>query len=478
MHVTLTRRRFLTRSGLLAAGGLLGPGLFANPLVQRALAETLGDRYFVIVFLDGGNDGLNTVTPVDDGSTGALRAAYEQARDPGGGGLRLPASQLLLATSASAPPLVDASSGTPLGFHPGLRGLRALYDLGKVAVIQGCGYPRYSLSHDESRRVWERATPYGGALPGGWLGRYLAANYGGADIPGVNVSSSLAGEFVQSTTSILTVDRVRDFGFPYDQRYSSDVADKRAAFLALCEEASASGHGELAYVGASARATLLSSESYPALHDLYEDARASFDAAYEDLGTSLAEDLREVAKVIYGVASGVPNVGARFFQVRNGGYDTHSDQGAGEADGQHTRLHRELGDALETFYADCADMGVADKVCVLVWSEFSRRIEQNDNGTDHGSQGPVFVVGGAVQGGVYGNHPDVRPASLDDDGNTAYSQGAGDPFRSTDLRDVYGTILTRWLGMPAGTVLGGVLPVDGGDPAESWTAPNLDLGFL
>ncbi len=224
--------------------------------------------------------------------------------------------------------------------------------------------------------------------------------------------------------------------------------------------------------------SLLSSESYPALHDLYEADRATFDAAYDGLGTSLAGDLREIAKVIHGVSIGQPNVAARFFQAVNGGYDTHSDQGAGAPDGQHTRLHHEVGDAIELFYQDCADMGVADKVCIMVWSEFSRRVEQNDNGTDHGSQGPVFVIGGSVNGGVYGSHPDIREASLNDDGNTRYSQAAGDPFRSTDLRDVYGTILTKWLNMPEAQVLSSILPVDGGNPDDEWTSPNFDVGFI
>jgi len=476
--MAITRRRFLTRSGLLAAGGLLGPGLFAHPLVRNAFAETIGDRYFVIIYLDGGNDGLNTVTPIDNGASGALRTAYEQARGTGGGGLRLAANQILGSPGGGAPALVDPGSGSAIGLHPGLAGLHRLYAQGKVAVVQGCGYPDYNLSHDESRKIWERALPNGGTLPGGWLGRYLAANYGGSDIPGVNMRSSLAGEFAQSVTSVLTLDNVRDFGFPYDSSFSSDRDEKRTAFLALCEDAAASGQGELAYVGSSARATLLSSESYPALHDLYEDERPTFDAAYNGLDTSLAGDLREMAKVIYGVSTGAPNVGARFFQATNGGYDTHSDQGAGESDGQHTRLHRELGDALELFYEDCTDMGVADKVCVMVWSEFSRRIEQNDNGTDHGSQGPVFVIGGGVNGGVYGNHPDIRQNSIDDSGNTRYSQDAGDPYRSTDIRDIYGTILTRWLNMPEATVLSSILPQDGGDPARFWTAPNFNLGLL
>ena len=175
---------------------------------------------------------------------------------------------------------------------------------------------------------------------------------------------------------------------------------------------------------------------------------------------------------------GAPNVNARFFELRNGGYDTHSDQGGGSTDSQHYKLHREVGDAIELFYEDCADMGVADKICIVTWSEFARRIEQNDNGTDHGSQGPMFVIGGSVNGAVYGNHPNISSDALDDDGNTVYSQAADDPFRSTDFRDVYGTLLKNWLNVPEGTILSSVLTPDVGSPGSNWTVPNFDLGFI
>jgi uncharacterized protein (DUF1501 family) len=191
----------------------------------------------------------------------------------------------------------------------------------------------------------------------------------------------------------------------------------------------------------------------------------------------VARDLREVAKIILGVETGAPSVTARCFRVGKGGYDTHSDQGAAAAGDQHATLHRDLGDALRVFYEDCADMGVADRLCLIVWSEFSRRVPQNENGTDHGSQGPVFVIGGSVAGGVYGNHPNIEDAALDSNGNTVYSQAPG-AFRSTDIRDVYGTILKHWLDMPEPTILAGVLTPDGGDPATRWTSPNFDLPFL
>jgi uncharacterized protein (DUF1501 family) len=467
--MALTRRQFLTRSGLFAAGSFLGPGLLANPLVRRALAETIGDRYFVVLYLNGGNDGLNTVVPVTNGG-GSLRTAYEAARLSGVGGLRLSPGDLAATLIGN-----DPATSAQLALHPGLTGLKALYDLGKVAVIQGCGYPDYTLSHEQSRIVWTNADPLGTGVATGWMGRYLAANYGGSEIPAVSLGDGVAGELEQGVTSVLAVQRLEDLGFPYDDFASGDDAGKRQGFAALHASASASAQATVRYIGESGTATLLASESYPALHDSYVNDRPAFDDAYDAIGRSTARDLREVAKVIYGVQSGVPDVHARFFQVTNGGYDTHSDQGA--ATGQHYDLHREVGDSLKVFYDDCADMGVADKVCVLVWSEFSRRVPQNENGTDHGSQGPMFVIGGAVTGGVYGSHPNIDAGALDDNGNTVYSQAAA-PFRSTDLRDVYGAVLKHWLGMSQATILASVLPLDGGDPASYWTAESFDLGFL
>ncbi len=484
--MAITRRQFIKRTGAATAGTLFGPSLFNNPFLRKALADTIGDRYFVVVYLDGGNDGLNTVTPHDNGpgnSTG-LRSDYNVARTS----LNLAQSDLDNTKIGT-----DPNTTARLALHPGLAGLWRLYQDGHVAIVQGCGYPQYSLSHDQSRTVWQTADPLGLGTNGGWVGRYLAANYGGSDIPGVNVSDRIVGEFKTTATSVITIDQLANFGFPYDYFDGNDDAFKRAAFATLCNAASGDAQPVIKYIGESGAATLLGSESYPALDGLYQNTRGgTWNQDYSDVGRSLARDLREVAKVIYGQVHVPPadNVKARFFQVSNGGYDTHSDQGAAQPDGQHYSLHGELGDSLEVFYRDCEDMGVADKLCIVVWSEFSRRIQQNDSGTDHGSQAPMFVIGGTVKGGpnpliggpnggVYGNHPNINDAALNpDDGNTVYKQGAN-AFRSTDLRDVYGTLLKHWLGMVDPSVL---LPLDtvpgGGDSDDYWTAANFDLGFL
>jgi len=468
--MAITRRHFLKCTGVTAAGAVLGPGLFGNPFVRQALADTIGDRYLVVLFLDGGNDGLNTVVPYDNGS-GSLRSDYQAARrSSGAGGLRLATSDLEVPSLAFKDRF---NTNAQLGFHPGLVGLRQLYDLGKVAVIQGCGYPEYSLSHEESRVIWQTGNPlgYGPYAGNGWVGRYLAANYTSTDISAVGISDSVPPEFRTSATGVLAVRRLREFGFPYDNDYGDDDAARRQAFFNLYTNASNP------YIGSAGIATLESSESYPALHDLYQNDRATFDEAYEALDNGTARGFREIAKIIYGVTNSVPNINARHFRLANGGYDTHSDQGAADTEGQHYELLQEVGDAIKVFYDDIADMGAANKVCILVWSEFARRIPQNDNGTDHGSQGPMFVIGGLVNGEVYGRHPNINMSALDDDENTEYRQDAGG-FRSTDFRDVYGTVLKHWLNMPHGTILSNVLPIDSGDPAFYWTAEDFDLGFL
>jgi uncharacterized protein (DUF1501 family) len=474
--MAITRRQFLRRTGMAAAGSFLAPGFLRNPFLQRALADTIGDRYFVVLFLDGGNDGLNTITPYDNGSIGTLRTHYETARKPTStaGGLRLAPAELLI--PAAGPAFVNASTGTQLGFHPGLGGFRNLYELGKLAVIQGCGYPDYNLSHEVSSTIWETANISGTTSGLGWMGRYLAANYGPTDIKAVCIRDAVAGEFAQTATSVLAIQRLQYFGFPYDEYDASDTVLKRSAFEALCNAASAGSQPVVQYLGNSGSSTLLATESHPPLHGLYTTDRPSWNSQYSALNTGTARNLREIAKVIYGVDNGVPNVSARFFELSNGGYDTHSDQGAGGATTQHYQLLSEVGDALALFYQDIDDMGVADKVCVMVWSEFSRRVPQNDNGTDHGSQGPMFVIGGLVNGGVYGNHPNIDPAAIDDNGNTVYTQSAG-LYRSTDFRDVYGTLLTKWLGMPQAQVLSDILPPDPG-PGEYWTTPDFNLGFI
>lgn len=464
--MTLSRRQFLKRSGLFAAGTVALPGWLGNPFLKRALAQTIGDRYLVLCFLHGGNDGLNTVVPVADGSSATLRQAYEAARKTGSGGLRLSPAALAATTLG-----VDANSNTPLALHPAMTGIKSLYDLGKVAVVQNCGYPYPNLSHEESRIKWERGDPLGTGLGTGWMGRYLASNYGPLDLPAVSVGGGVPGELVQTGTSVLTFWRLEHFGFPADYWYWDDIAAYESAFAQMQSLGGGSAQAMQSLIGNTGNSAYAATQTYPPLHDTYVADRPTWDAAYDVEGSYFKDQLREVSKVIYGVSQG--NVDSRIFSIYEGGFDTHGDQGG--QTGAHASLLGGVSDGLELFYNDLADMGLADKVCVVVWSEFGRRIPQNSNGTDHGSQAPMFVIGGNVNGGIYGNHPDINDAALNWDGNTEYSQTPGNPHRSTDIRDVYGTLLSKWLGVADPLTM---LPLDGGDPNLEWTVPNFDMGFV
>jgi uncharacterized protein (DUF1501 family) len=307
----------------------------------------------------------------------------------------------------------------------------------------------------------------------------------------------VSGEYQQSATSVLVFDRLSDFGFPYDYAFDDDIADKDTLFSALHAAAVAGGnHPFLQNLGTTGASTLVATQQFPELHDQYIADRLSWSKMYVDdsvpgLDSGTSRDLREIAKVIYGVARGAvsSNLRSRFFELSSGGYDTHSDQGADEPTGQHFGLHQEIAESVNLFYQDLADMAsgapvgsglhdLPNKVVLMVWSEFSRRIEQNDNGTDHGSQAPMLVIGGAnaINGGLYGNHPDI--GNTDDDGNTTYSQSNANPFRSTDFRDVYGTIMKHWLGLSDPSAL---FPLDSGVGligSQYWNSANFNLGFL
>ena len=313
----MDRRRFLGRTGLLAAGMTFGPGLFSNRLVRQALAAR-SDRYLISVVLDGGNDGLNTITPIADGS-GTLRSDYEKARVAGSGGIRLlpDGTHPLLPLAVGGLPGDDPNTGAALGMHPGLSGivpgaieasgdagfggLHELYRAGRVAVIQGCGFPDYNLSHDEARRVFHSANPRGLAAfaSTGWLGRTVAHPtyaFGSTDVPALNVRDSVGGDFRATGTSVAAARRLSDFTMPRDvSAYSSDNAAKLAAIEALYGVAS-TRPGAWRALGDSGTATFGCMDYYPAASRLYLADRAAWSAGYDKMGLGTGRDLREVAK--------------------------------------------------------------------------------------------------------------------------------------------------------------------------------------
>jgi uncharacterized protein (DUF1501 family) len=387
-----SRRAFLQSSPLLALAPTV-PAFLAR--AAAAAGKAADARLLVVIQLDGGNDGINTVVPFkDDG--------YAKHRRR----LRLPAGQLIKINDS-------------LGLHPDLKPLAGLYDAGQLAVVQGVGYPNPSRSHFESMAVWHsaRRDPNEHAGPG-WLGRALdetSARPGGP-VAMVHVGQGTTPPALRSRRSVAAgLTRLEDFLIaPEAQGTPTPPAEQKDDLLAFVTRMAVDARATSARMAEAARAAGRL-PAYPA--------------------SALARHLQLVSRLIRGEA------GARIYYLRQGGYDTHSVQL-----GRHAALLGELARALAAFLDDLKAAKLAERVAVLCFSEFGRTVAENETtGTDHGTAGPVFVAGGAVRGGVLG----ATPSLLDLDPRH------GDLRVGLDFRGVYATLLEGWLGLPARAVLAG-----------------------
>lgn len=432
-----TRREFL-RSSLLGAGTACSmPGFVAGTIAalqhqadgRPAPATGSDGRILVVVQLAGGNDGLNTVVPFADD-------AYHRARGP----LALPARSVLK--------LDDTT-----GLAPALTGLRALYDLGEAAIVEGVGYPNPNRSHFRSTEIWQCATDADAHSGTGWLGRYFDHACAGAPNPTIGIS--LSDQAPQAFRALHHPGIAMSSPEMYRWIHGRDSALEEAfAALNAPETGEPDGSGAsidmlagspsasdppsenpLAFLERTALNAQLSSAQVRAI-----TAKAGASEAAYPAGGRLAQSLRLVARMI---AGGLP---ARVYYVSHGGFDTHHNQG-GER-GTHQNLLRQFDEALTAFVTDLKNKGLFDQVALMTFSEFGRRVHPNGSrGTDHGTAAPVFVVGGRVRGGRYGHAPSLT--DLD----------RGDLRHSVDFRSVYASLLREWLDTPPGSVLGRDFPV-------------------
>jgi uncharacterized protein (DUF1501 family) len=383
----LTRRDFLKRSSLLALAPAV-PGFLAR--TARAAVPQRDGRVLVVIELNGGNDGVNTVVPFADEGYAKHRKA-----------LRLPKDRLVK---------VDDK----VGLHPSLGGFGKLLEAGQLVIAQGVSYPNPSRSHFQSMATWHtaRLDPEEHKGPG-WLGRGLDAAGKGAQA--LLVGSGTPPVAVRGRRSVASaIERVEDFALaagadPRKALPKEEPADDLAAFV---------------------RRSML--DAYDTADRLARLAADKDDARYPQSG--LGGRLRLIARLM--------KVGpaARVYYTLQSGYDTHSAQLFA-----HANLLAELSGALKAFLDDLAAAGLADRVAVLLFSEFGRTVAENGSqGTDHGTAGPVFLAGPAVKGGAVG----ATPSLLDLDPKH------GDLRRSLDFRQVYATVLDGWLGLPAKEVLG------------------------
>ncbi|MFQ5844375.1 MAG: DUF1501 domain-containing protein [Planctomycetota bacterium] len=387
----VSRRTFLL-------GGLAVPAAAALPsfLLRAAAAAPPSDRGLVLLRLAGGNDGLNTVVPFE-------QDAYHRAR-PG------------LGISGGA--VLRLQDG--IGLHPGLGGLRPAWEAGDLAVVQGVGYANPNRSHFISTDIWHTASLEPQSRRTGWAGRALDEREGsfGEALPALHLgpeplSLALVGERV-------IVPSVRDA-----RRFEVRGGPEAARLLAGLASGPR-GTETLEFIRSSAR------RAYRTADRLRAALAGSGDAAgYPD--TPLGRRLWQIARLIEG------GLGAGLYAATLDGFDTHSQQKP-----VHDALMRTLGDAVGALYADLQRAGWADRVVVLTYSEFGRRVKENRSlGTDHGAAAPLFVVGGRVRGGLHGEHPSF--SDLRD----------GDLVHGFDFRRVYATMLGRWIGVDPDKVLGG-----------------------
>jgi uncharacterized protein (DUF1501 family) len=403
----VTRRDLLSRGALLVAAGLSVPSFLSRTALAigpAAIAAGQQGKILVAVQLSGGNDGLNTLVPYGQQSYYDLRPT-----------LALPADTVL--------PLTDK-----VGLHPGLAGLKGLYDSSNLAVVQGVGYPNPNRSHFRSMDIWHTARPETFELSG-WLGRYLDACScsQGEAMPGVSVGDQLNGLFWTDTTLVPAIASVGAFSYQTDSKYKNDRDSQLKTLKNIYAQAGHwSPYDQLIRKGTMA--ALAGSD------ELIRVASGYQTPVEYPANNGLANQLKMVAQVIAG------GMGTRLFSVQIGGFDTH----ANELD-QHSRLMTQLSEALVAFWQDLGHLNKQDDVVIMTFSEFGRRAAQNGSaGTDHGTAEPMFVLGGTVRGGLYGTYP-----SLEDlDGN-------GDIKFNADFRSVYASVLRDHLGADAQKVLGG-----------------------
>jgi uncharacterized protein (DUF1501 family) len=424
----LTRRNLLKQSSLLALAPTV-PTFLAR--LAQAVEAKRDDRVLVVIQLDGGNDGINTVVPHRD-------EGYAKHRQQ----LRLPEDKLLK--------LAD-----DVALHPSMRAMAKLFEQKRLAVVQGVGYPNPNRSHDVSMAIWHTARfDRAEHKSYGWLGRALdqlpaasAANagpqatlVGDGALPGALVGRrSIAGTFSRLDELAVQNDAARTAVAPSVGNALGGVPEvedgRRPANHGTPQRAFPTEDGAMLENSSSDLAAFVRSSTL----DAYVTADAiNAAAARQRTNTAypanqLAEHLGLIARLIEA------DLPTRVYYAVQRGYDTHAVQLP-----THARLLSELSGALAAFVDDLKQAGLAERVLVMTVSEFGRRVAENASaGTDHGTAAPMFLAGGSVQGGLFGQAPQLL--DLDE----------GDLKMTVDFRRVYATVLRDWLAIDAAHVLAG-----------------------
>lgn len=382
-----TRRRFIEQSALLSLTSWI-PNFIPQSL--GATAPSVNDRILVVIQLDGGNDGLNTVVPFAD-------PKYAEVRKE----LRIPEKEL-------------HKLSDEIGLHPSMKGMSELFQEGRLSIIQGVGFPNPNRSHFESMSIWQHArleaTQHDSI---GWLGRTADTWY----------PKSVSGP---------------DSVYVGSDSIPVSLRGRRSEAISLFEESDLLLDANIA-AGPTQERTGDDLTSYiqRSLSTSFESARRFAENKTTESSSSIQYPVSELAKKLHLISRMIRmGGGSRVYYVNQPGYDTHSSQLYA-----HQQLLREFSQGLKAFLDDLKDAKLDQQVTVMAFSEFGRRVQENGSaGTDHGVAGPMFLAGRAVRGGLVGAHPSLT--DLD----------SGDLKVSIDFRQVYATVLRKWLNVTSDVI--------------------------
>ncbi len=370
------------------------------------MAVTAGNKspVLVVIQLTGGNDFMNTLVPYANG-------VYHDARPTVG----IQEEDIL--------PIDDT-----LGFYAKAAPLKELYDRGKVAIVQGVGYPNSNRSHFRGMDIVHTCEPESVGTEG-WVARAVREldPHNQNVLTCVNIGRGLPRAMAAPGVTVTSVGDLDNYGLMTGMTAQA----QRQQALDLFKKTYTPTNGTGAVMDYLAQTGMNVLEGA----DRLKAAPAGYSSEVRYAGDPIARNLRDIARVH------LADLGTRIFYTSHGGYDYHANEVP-----THARLISELSTAIRDFYQDLEDHGAHHNVAILVFTEFGRRIRDNGSGTDHGSGGGSFIIGDGVNGGLYADYPSLDPNQWLD---------GEDLTHTIDFRGVYATLLEQWMGLDAVPIVGG-----------------------
>jgi len=388
--MVIKRREFL-QVGALATASLMLPKFLKA--FERPMMVPQGNKVVVVIQFSGGNDGLNTVIPVQDD-------IYYTSRPQ----LGIAKTNALLLTD-------------DVGLNPALINFKELFDNGSLGILNNVGYPNPDRSHFRSMDIWQSGSSSSDYVSTGWIGRYLDAQCNGCNKP------TQAMEIDDILSLALKGENSKGLAFKDPRRLYSSSNEKYFKDINADHH---DGEATADYLYKTMSETLSSADyifQQSKLHPTSEPYPS----------TELGKDLKTIASLIYS------EINTKVYYVSLGSFDTHVNQ-----DNQQKKLFTELNDAIKAFTSDLKKNNRFDDVLLFTFSEFGRRVTQNaSGGTDHGTANNMFLIsGGLKEKGIINPMPDLSDLQ---DGDLKYK---------VDFKNVYATILNKWLGADDKTILG------------------------